>query len=250
MHRGCPMDLKEADQENTQRHPWETARLKALRGIIASSCFDGMKVLDIGCGDAFVARGLFTGIARRSITAVDTNLTREWIERLSRCTDGITFRRTLPDPSPFDMVLLLDVMEHVDNDRRFLRGIVDRHLGARGAVMITVPAFQSLFSAHDRALGHYRRYRLQELVQVAGDCGLKVRRSGYLFSSLLLPKLLLFKMLRTSDGSEGVGQWRRGPLVTSLVEKALNLDNALLTAAARIGITIPGLTAWVLCEKR
>lgn len=243
------MDLREADQANPQRHPWETARLKAVRGIIAPSCFEGMTVLDLGCGDAFAARGLFADVPGRSITAVDTSLTDAWIERLSRSSDGITFRRTIPKSSRFDMVLLLDVMEHVDDDRRFLAEIVERHLGPKGRVMITVPAFQSLFSAHDRALGHYRRYRLPGLVQVASACGLEVRHSGYLFFSLLLPKLLLFKVLRTNNGCDGVGQWRRGAWITFLVEMALRLDNALLTAAARIGIKIPGLTAWVLCEK-
>ena len=243
------MDLKEADQANPQRHPWETARLEAVRRIITSSCFEGMKVLDIGCGDAFAVRGLFADIPGRNITAVDTNLTDAWIERLSRSTDGITFRRTIPESSRFELILLLDVMEHVEDDRRFLADIVERHLGAKGRVMITVPAFQSLFSTHDRALGHYRRYRLPELVQTASACGLEVRRSGYLFSSLLLPKLLLFKVLKTNDGSQGVGQWRRGAWITFLAERALRLDNALLTAAARIGIKIPGLTAWALCEK-
>ncbi|WP_136515412.1 class I SAM-dependent methyltransferase [Geomonas edaphica] len=243
------MDLREADQANPQRHPWETARLRAVRRIIAPSCFKGMTILDIGCGDAFAARGLFADIPGRSITAVDTSLTDAWIERLSGSSNGITFRRTLPESSVFDMVLLLDVMEHVEDDRQFLAKIVEHHLGPKGRMMITVPAFQSLFSAHDRALGHYRRYRLPGLVQVASACGLKVQGSGYLFSSLLLPKLLLFKVLRMNDGSEGVGQWRRGAWITFLVEKTLRLDNALLTAAARIGIKIPGLTAWVLCEK-
>lgn len=244
------MDLKEADKGNSKRHPWETARLRALQNILSPTLFEGMKILDIGCGDGFVATHLFSGIQKREITAVDTNLSDEWISQLSHAHSGITFQREMPGQGSFDTILLLDVLEHVEDDRSLLGDIVSRYLAKEGTVMITVPAFQSIFSGHDVFLGHYRRYSLDQLVLLAEACGLKVRSSGYLFASLLLPKFVLYKLLGSRDCSDGVGQWRRGRWLTLLVERALDLDNFVLSAAGRLGIKIPGLTGWVLCEKR
>ena len=244
------MDLKEAYKGNPQRHPWETARLLALRNILSPTLFKGMKILDIGCGDGFVVKRLFRDIGAREIVAVDTNLSDEWISQISCDGSGIAFQREMPDRGSFDAVLLLDVLEHVEDDRSFLRGIVDGYLPAQGTVMITVPAFQSIYSEHDVFLGHYRRYSLEQLVQLATACGLEVRRSGYLFSSLLLPKFVLYKLFRNRDCSNGVGRWRRNSLLTWLIERALDLDNRVLSVAGRFGLKIPGLTGWVLCEKR
>jgi hypothetical protein len=81
-------------------------------------------------------------------------------------------------------------------------------------------------------------------------CGLTVLSSGYLFSSLLLPKFMLYKLLNLGKASEGAGNWNRGKIVTKFIENILNLDNGLIISASRLGIKIPGLTGWVLCEKR
>lgn len=243
------MDLKEAGKDDVTRHPWETTRLHALRGILAPRMFEGMRILDIGCGDGFVAGNLFSSVKDRDITAVDTNLSDESLAKFTAAGSGIAFQRELPREGAFDVVLLLDVLEHVEDDRSLLKGVVERYLKADGVVMITVPAFNSIYSEHDAFLGHYRRYNLQELVQLASVSGLDTRRSGYLFSSLLLPKLVLYRMLKTAACSEGVGNWQGGRFITRVVELMLKLDNAFLMAAGRLGVKIPGLTGWVLCEK-
>lgn len=242
------MDLKEAGHDNVTRHPWETSRLRALRNILSPTMFDGMTVLDVGCGDGFVASNLFDQKTGR-ITAVDTNLTDAWLATPAAGKSGITFTRELSGGA-YDLVLLLDVLEHVADDKAMLQGVVEAHLKGGGCAMITVPAFNAIYSGHDAFLGHYRRYSLDGLVHLASEAGLHVRRSGYLFSSLLLPKLLLYKVLKSPACSEGVGNWRRGALVTALVEAILNLDNAFLLVLGRLGIKVPGLTGWVLCEKR
>ncbi|MBU5612472.1 class I SAM-dependent methyltransferase [Geomonas sp. Red51] len=243
------MDLKEAQAGQHTRHPWETARVEALRDILSEHLTAGMRILDIGCGDGFVAETLFRDVAGRAITAVDSNLSPRQLAEFAATKAGITFRKELPEEGGFDLVLLLDVLEHIEDDGPFLHGVVRRHLAPAGLVLITVPAFQGIFSGHDVFLGHYRRYSLPQLVRVAEAAGLTVRRSGYLFASLLLPKLVLFKLLKAADASEGVGGWRGGALITSMLHLALKLDNKMLFAAGRLGLKIPGLTGWVLCEK-
>ncbi len=242
------MDLKELNDIEAGRHPWETARLRAVKEIIAPCLFEGMKLLDLGCGDGFVARGILSGLKRKDITAVDINLTDGQIESLGSLSEGIRYQRGLPEEGLFDMILLLDVIEHVEDDRGFLALLVEKHLRKGGKVMITVPAFQCLYGGHDRFLGHFRRYRLAGLETVVKESGLKALSSGYLFSSLLLPKLIFYKLF--GSDSKGVGGWGGGKVLTKVAQSVLEMDNSLLLCASRIGLKIPGLTGWVLCEKR
>jgi len=61
-------------------------------------------------------------------------------------------------------------------------------------VLITVPAFQKLFSRHDEFLGHYRRYNLQGISSTAEKAGLEILERSYFFSSLLLPRTLTWAL--------------------------------------------------------
>lgn len=244
------MDLKEVHKINTTRHPWESARLKAIQRILTPEIFEGTNVLDIGCGDGYISRGLFGHLQKKDVTAVDINLSDEWILELTGLDQGIRYQREMPLEGKYDLVMLLDVLEHIESDKDFLAGIVDSRLADKGKIMITVPAFQSIYGRHDTFLGHYRRYNLNQLVSLASSCGLKVISSGYLFCTLLIPKLVIYKLVNTGQESEGAGNWNRGKVVTGIIEKILNMDNSLMISASRLGIRIPGLTGWALCEKR
>lgn len=243
------MDIKERNDINAKRHPWEISRLLAVQKIISEHSFEGMKVLDLGCGDGFVARGLFKFLKEKQVTAVDINLTNEIIQELNRMSEGIIYLKTLPEEGIFDIILLLDVIEHIEDDKEFLVNLVNRYISYGGKVLITVPAFQSLYSCHDTFLGHCQRYTLGGLKSVVEASGLKIISSGYLFLSLLIPKFILYRIFHLNNGSDGVGSWSKGKYVTYLIEKFLNIDNFLLMSAGRLKIKLPGLTVWVLCEK-
>jgi SAM-dependent methyltransferase len=89
------------------------------------------------------------------------------------------------EPHSVRSVVLLDVLEHVADPIRVLR-----HAGASladdGAIVITVPAYQFLFSDWDRALGHYRRYTASLLRRQAQEAGLQVKRLTH-WNSFTLP---------------------------------------------------------------
>ncbi len=181
------MDLKEFDKTKANRHPWETARLRALSTILRPHLFNGVKILDVGCGDGFISRGLFSHLQIKEITAVDVHLSDKQLLEFNNSSNQMAYMRELPDSGTFDLVLLLDVLEHVKDDAIFFSDIVRRHMSKGDKILLTVPAFQSIYGYHDVNLGHYRRYNLNELESLAISGGIKILSSGYLFASLLLP---------------------------------------------------------------
>lgn len=247
------MDLKEARGLVT-RHPWELARLDAVRSILKGTLRDGLKVLDLGCGDGFLSRELF-GCMAVSVKAVDSNFTAADMAALSGQGGNISYSRTLEGDGRFDLVLLLDVIEHVEDDLGLLMELAQKRLAPGGRILITAPAFNAIFSGHDRFLGHKRRYGLGELVSLSARAGLKTLSSGYLFSSLLLPRAISAateKAFGTGNReAEGVGNWKGSRAATFFIKAALDIDNSLLLALNRVaGIRLPGLTGWVLCERQ
>ena len=155
-----------------------------------------------------------------------------------------------PDTPPFELVLLLDVLEHVADEARLLRQAAGR-LAPGGQLLVTVPAFEALYSAHDEFLGHHRRYRRRALTRRVRTAGLVPRQSGYLFGSLLAPRLLSVLAQRCGwrPTPRGVGAWQRGPTLSATITLALRADNRVLSSLSRRDLHLPGLTTWVRCEK-
>jgi hypothetical protein len=145
------------------------------------------------------------------------------------------------------------VIEHVEEPVALLSKLRQERLAPGGRMLITVPAFQGLYTEHDRALKHFRRYSRAQLFAEARSAGLEVLDSGYLFASLLLPRAaqaLRERLLPKPGGAsaQGVGGWRQGAFVTQLIHSGLVLDNRLCLAARERGLRVPGLTVWLTCK--
>ncbi len=107
-----------------------------------------------------------------------------------------TIQSTLEDfrpENPVPGVGFFDVMEHIENDENFLMRI-NRVVKTDGRIILTVPAFQDLWSDNDVQLGHFRRYRLQELDRLLVKCGFTPLYSTYFFS-LVWPPMWLLRVL-------------------------------------------------------
>jgi hypothetical protein len=85
-----------------------------------------------------------------------------------------------------DLVTLLDVLEHVEDDVAMLTTLVDR-MRPGATVLLTVPAVPWLYSWWDESLGHHRRYSRPELRKAATDAGIQVLECAYLFPELVPP---------------------------------------------------------------
>lgn len=92
--------------------------------------------------------------------------------------------------SSIEQMMLLDVLEHIEEDTGFL-DLISQKLVRHGKVLITVPAFQVLWSSEDDRAGHYRRYTLRQLRKRAEDAGFRVCYINYFFSFLFLPILFI-----------------------------------------------------------
>lgn len=248
------MDLRE-HTATQQRHPWEVARFRFLLAQLRTRTPLHLlqRVLDAGAGDAWFSNHLMEFLPNTAtITCWDLEYTSETMTSFSEhLPKSIRLTRDRPQ-QPHDLVLLLDVLEHVAEDRAFLSQLVAESLRPGGWLLFTVPAWQRLFSRHDVWLHHHRRYAPAQAIAVLQASGLDVLASGGLFHSLLLPRLaaLALETLRpaATDPTPAIA-WPHGALLTQGVQAALALDNAVSDRAARLGVPLPGLSFWALCRR-
>jgi len=103
----------------------------------------------------------------------------------------------LPD-GKMPYIYSLNVLEHIKDDQLVVEDLA-RKLSPGGRLFIYVPAFQTLFSSMDRKVGHFRRYRRTQLVQLIERAGLTVVRAEYV-DSLGFLATLLYKLLGSNTG--------------------------------------------------
>jgi hypothetical protein len=99
-------------------------------------------------------------------------------------------------------VALLDVLEHQEDDRAFLRGLAAR-MEPGSTLLLTVPALMGLWSGWDKALGHCRRYDKASLRACFDGLPFRVRELSYLFPELIAPAL--WRRLRTGQDEPAAG---------------------------------------------
>jgi SAM-dependent methyltransferase len=265
------MDLREMPQSHEShprgaprsRHPWEQSRARFFRERLAPHLRPGVRVVDIGAGDGYLAASLLPRLQPGGqVVCFDTGYSDEHLARFSADAPvGLHFTRERPEPGA-EIVLLLDVLEHVADDRGFLVDVVDNLLAPGGVLLASVPAHPALFTHHDLVLGHRRRYRPGDLLRLMRDAGLAVEVNAGLFHSLL-PVRVLQKLGERVRGIEarpsfdivpdhadtGLTAWNRGPWLSNAILAALSLDHRLSAACANRGIVLPGLSVWALAQK-
>lgn len=247
------MDLSEVRIGGAQRHPWETARAEAIERILRARALRPTTILDVGCGDGFTGEQLVSALGASELWGVDLHASEESCARQSR--SGFQYVQHLEQvrSGEFELGLLCDVIEHVADDVSLVKSVLSR-LAPSGHLLLTVPSFQALFSEHDRALRHYRRYSLSELRRTIDAAGADSLVDGYLFGSLLpvrvLAKLKERLLPRPERDGFGVGGWSAPPIVTSMLRGVLRVDTRLMLGLSSGSIKPPGLSAWALCKKR
>jgi SAM-dependent methyltransferase len=165
-------------------HWWWRVREKVLLRTIGrmTTGMSDVRILDVGCG-----AGLFFDELERFGYVEGVEADRGSVERSGRWRDRIRIGHLAEDGPAFDVILLLDVLEHVAAPEQLLH-VVSKRLSSRGAVLVTVPAFMSLWTSHDVLNEHLRRYTRRSLLAQIEAAGLEPRTSRYLFQSVVVPK--------------------------------------------------------------
>jgi len=101
----------------------------------------------------------------------------------------------------YDLIAMLDVLEHIPDDRSALEALLPK-LRERGMLLLTVPAIPWLWSAHDVAHHHQRRYTAGSLAKVVTESGYRIRYQSH-FNTVLLPLVVLARLLGKLTGKEG-----------------------------------------------
>jgi SAM-dependent methyltransferase len=137
-------------------------------------------------------------------------------------------------PATLPAVGLFDVLEHIGEDRAFLRSI-EALLIPGGRLYLTVPAYRVLWSSEDVQFGHYRRYRLGGLRRLLEQSGFRVEYASYLFWALPAPIFLLRTLPSLLGATPGAGpdQVRRDHVTGSTRGKLLG--SLLRPELTRIG---------------
>lgn len=174
------MDLKETDilGADIGRHWYYRSKANAMARLLSG--ISPSIVLDVGAGSGFFSKKLLSGTLAKEAWCVD--ISYEDDSDVLEAEKPIRFRRIIDEVNA-DLVLLMDVLEHVDDDVGFLKDYVNKvPRGAR--FLISVPAFQFLWSGHDLFLEHKRRYRLNQIEGVVRRAGLTVQHSTYYFGAV------------------------------------------------------------------
>jgi SAM-dependent methyltransferase len=188
--------------ELDSRHWWYRARREVLARLIARRIAPppGARILEIGCGTGHNLPMLARFGAVEAIE-LDPAARAVASRRLGREVGAARLPELEGVPEQaFDLVALLDVLEHVEDDRAALRSIA-RRLKPGGALLLTVPAFQWMWSAHDVVNHHQRRYSKPTLRAAIRDAGLRVDFMGY-FNSLLFPLAAAARVAGRITGKE------------------------------------------------
>ncbi|WP_422000932.1 class I SAM-dependent methyltransferase [Reyranella sp.] len=227
------MDLKEEDilGADIGRHWYYRSKAAALRRLVGP--VHPQRILDVGAGSGFFSRRLLASTAAQSALCVDTGYAADRDD--SEAGKPVLFRRET-GATDCDLVLMMDVLEHVDDDRGLLRHYAGC-VPAGAHFLVTVPAFGFLWSGHDVFLEHKRRYTLPALETAMREAGLEVVRAAYYFA-LVFPLAAAVRLAaRGSDRPESSLR-RHGAVVNGLLTAACAAELPLFPLNRLAGLSV------------
>jgi 2-polyprenyl-3-methyl-5-hydroxy-6-metoxy-1,4-benzoquinol methylase len=175
------VDLKEEEilGDRVGDHWYYRSKFDGMTGFLPRRHY--AHVVDVGAGSGFFSKKLLDAGRVDRVTCVDIEYSDEEIAK--RSVDPRVVYTRGPQVEAADLMLFMDVLEHVPDDVAVLKPYVDAApLGCD--FFISVPAFHFLWSPHDDFLGHYRRYTAAMMAETATKAGLEVERSRYFFGAV------------------------------------------------------------------
>ena len=209
-------------------HWWYVARREILAELIAREVKlpPRPRILEIGCGT-----GHNLAMLQRFGEVEAAELDPEARALASKRLGKPVHQAALPAladeiDGQFDMIALLDVLEHVEDDRGALAAI-KRMLKPLGALLLTVPANPWMWTAHDAVHHHHRRYRKGEIATLAKETGFHVELLSP-FNTLLFPPIAAVRALGKVTGKEESDDRLPSPTVNKLLTGLFGLERHLI----------------------
>ncbi len=227
---------------------WHKARLNLILYLFKNTFGNynkNRKILDIGCGT-----GTELKILSRfgQVTALDINEQALELAKQNNCQIILAdIEKYDLDNNYYDAVCCFDILEHLENDQRAIKNIFNS-LKSKGYFFFTVPACQFLFSNHDIALGHQRRYSKKGILLKLEKAGFKIIKINYWFF-LLFPIALtvrIIKIIFTKLNKNNIykpDMKNHNKYIEQILFYILNLENKLISRDVNLpfGLTIYGI---------
>lgn len=237
-------------------HWWFLARKAIIQKLVFCLVPQGKQhtIVDLGCGTGGTIAALASAY---TCVGIDPSL------------DAITLARNLhPDVqflhgsagqlqsirTPISCCLLMDVLEHIEDDVGFLKDVV-LSLPRGGRVLITVPAEMALWSRHDQEVGHFRRYDMKTLMHTWKGLPVQVRLLAPLNTHLYMPIKLLRALTRPFHrtwGGAGMDFFLPPKVVNAMLQRILASESRRLVAALKDSRTTPrahGISMLAILER-
>ncbi|MBO9379224.1 methyltransferase domain-containing protein [Sphingomonas histidinilytica] len=198
MDRATYDRMAEIDQD----HWWFVARRRIIASLIERHRPKPgpMRILEVGAGT-----GSNLALLQRygAVDAIEPDDgARAFAEQRSGLSIKGGYLPNVPlDDGAYDLIVLLDVLEHIPGDVEALACLKDK-LAPGGRILVTVPGAPWMWSAHDVAHHHQRRYTAARLRAVFGRAGLRTRYLTH-FNSVLFPLIAAVRLLGKVTGKEG-----------------------------------------------
>jgi len=214
--------------EQDSKHWWFVARRQIIRDQITSLQLPkGARILEAGAGPGGNL-AMLSEFGQLEAFELD-----EDARRIASARSGIEVQHgELPDdinydPGSFDLIVALDVIEHIDADRESVQALA-KLLKPGARLLITVPAYGWLWSEHDNRHHHKIRYTRPQVQKLAEDAGLAVEKCSH-FNSFLFPLIVGMRVFKKiSDLADRPDDRMPGPFLNAMLRSIFGAERYLL----------------------
>lgn len=209
-------------------HWWYRARRRILEQVIRRFVRPpaDARVLEIGCGTGHNL-AMLGQFGRLEAVELDDQARALAEQRLGRpIVDEALPGLATTLRGPYDLIALLDVLEHVDDDRMALTSILGM-LSPGGALLLTVPANPWMWTAHDAVHHHHRRYRKADLVARVTAAGYRIEMLSF-FNTMLFPLIAAVRLAGKVTKRQESDDQLPSPMINRALDGVFGLESGLV----------------------